>query len=55
MRDFHMSEHAAERYPLKRAFALLAWHNETNPWCAVERVGDGYIAQEAFERRKNEE
>jgi hypothetical protein len=51
MRDFHMNFKEANRFPLVQAFALAAWNNETNPWCAVERVGDGYIAQEAWKRR----
>lgn len=47
MRDFHMSETQALDYPLDRAFALLAWHAETNPYGRMVRVTDGYIAQEA--------
>lgn len=47
MRDFNMSEKQALRFPIIRAFALDAWNIETNPWCAVERIGPGYIGQEA--------
>jgi hypothetical protein len=48
MRDFHMSREQANRLPIIEGFALLAWNTETNPWCAVERIGDGYIADEAW-------
>lgn len=51
MRDFHMSEQQATRYPIIRAFALAAWNHETNGWYSVERASDGYIAQEAWNRR----
>lgn len=47
MREFHMTEKQTMRYPLIRAFALEAWNCETNPWCSVERIGPGYIKQEA--------
>ena len=47
MRDFHMSEKQALRFPIIRAFALDAWNLETNPWASVERLGPGYIWQEA--------
>ena len=46
MRDFHMSEEQAMNYPVNRAFALLAFHAETHPFCAQDRVSAGYIAQE---------
>lgn len=46
MRDFNMSEDQAMNYPTDRAFALAAFHTENNPWGNVERVGDGYVAQE---------
>lgn len=46
MRDFNMSEDQAMSYPTNRAFALAAFHVENNPFAAVDRVGDGYIAQE---------
>jgi len=32
---------------VNRAFALAAFHAETNPACALERTGPGYLAQEA--------
>ncbi len=48
MRDFNMSEHEALEFPLIRAFALVAFHNATHPTFALERVSDGYIAQEAL-------
>jgi hypothetical protein len=47
MRDFSMSEKQALDYPLDRAFALLAWSTEMNPWGRMVRVTDGYIAQES--------
>lgn len=46
MRDFNMSEDQALSYPINRAFALAAFHAETNPLCAAERASDGYVAQE---------
>lgn len=46
MRDFHMDYATANRFPLIRAFSLAAWNNETNAWCAMERVSDGYLIQE---------
>jgi len=50
MRDYHMSERAAMKYPLNRAFVLSAAAALRNPWCEMEIDGLGYIAQEA-ERR----
>jgi hypothetical protein len=45
----HMSmEYAMWEMPLIQAFALMAWRSEHNPWCDVNRVGTGYIAQEAL-------
>jgi len=47
MRDFHFSEEAALwDLPLVRAFAYRAWATESQPWAAVERMTEGYIAQE---------
>ena len=47
MRDFHMTEAQAMKYPLLRAFALLAFRSLDNPWCTMEIDGLGYLAQEA--------
>lgn len=52
MRDFHMNFKDANRFPLIQGFALVSWNMETNPWSAVERTGDGYIAQEMYRRRE---
>lgn len=52
MDNFHMTEDQAMSYPLIKALALAAWKTENNPWCAVQRVGDGYVAQEAFRLRE---
>jgi hypothetical protein len=46
MRDFNMNESQAMNYPLARAFALLAFHAETHPFCSQQRVSPGYISQE---------
>ena len=46
MRDFNMSETEALNYPLIRAFALMAFHQEHHPLCPADRASDGYIAQE---------
>ena len=46
MRDFHMSEQQAMRYPLARAHALCVFNALRNPWCPMEIDGDGYVAQE---------
>src|SRR6185312_15442320 len=46
MIDAHMDHKSANRFPLIQAFALQAAQAEANPWCAVERVSDGYISQE---------
>ena len=44
----HMNiEYAMWELPIIQAFALMAWRSEHNPWCEVNRVGNGYIAQEA--------
>ena len=48
MRDFHMSEPQAMKYPLNRAFALLAFHGVRHPMGSMEIAGDGYIAQERW-------
>ena len=50
MRDFHMTETQAMKYPLARAFALMVFRALDNPWCSMEIDGLGYLAQEA---RKN--
>jgi hypothetical protein len=48
-RDFHMPlDYVLDELPLNQAFALAAWNTEANPWCPVERVSDGYIAQERY-------
>ena len=48
MRDFGMSRiEAWDELPLAQAFAYRAWNAENNPWVAVGRTGDGYIAQES--------
>ena len=47
MRDFHMTETAAMKYPLIRAFALCAFHGLRHPFGAMEIANAGYIAQEA--------
>jgi hypothetical protein len=47
MRDFHMNENTAMKFPLARAFALAAFHVECNPFAPAERSSPGYIAQEA--------
>jgi hypothetical protein len=46
MRDFHMSMAAALQTDEAQARALQAWAMEANPWAPVQRVSDGYIAQE---------
>lgn len=51
MRDFHMNQSDALNFPIVQAFALAAFHAETQPFAQRERVGDGYIAQEI--ERKN--
>lgn len=49
IRDFHFTEaQAIDELPLARAFAYRAFATETNPWAAVDRVTDGYIAQQAY-------
>ena len=49
MFEGHMNmEYAMWELPLIQAFALMAWRSEHNPWCEVDRVGNGYIAQEAL-------
>lgn len=53
MRDFHMTFKAANYFPIIQGFALVAWNHETNPWCAADRVSDGYIAQEAWRNRQS--
>ena len=50
MVDAKMDEKTAMRFSLMKAFALQAAQIEANPWCAVERVSDGYIAQEMHRR-----
>ncbi len=45
----HMTpEYAQDEFPLVQAFALAAYDQENNPWCAVKRTTDGYIAQERW-------
>jgi hypothetical protein len=51
MRDFHMTETAAMKLPLNRAFALMAFHVQRHPVSPRELAGDGYIAQEARRRK----
>ena len=46
MRDFHHTYEQALACPINRAFALQAFHAETNSFCSMDRVSDGYIAQE---------
>ena len=53
MRDFHMSENQAMKYPLNRAFALLAFHGVRHPMAQLEIAEDGYIAQERFGHAEN--
>lgn len=38
--------------PLTQAFAFRSWDAENNPWMALDRKTDGYIAQERW--RKSE-
>ncbi len=47
IRDFHFTRGDLDYLGLDEAFALQAWATESNPWCAVKRVSDGYIAQHA--------
>jgi hypothetical protein len=47
MRDFHMNEEQALNYPTDRAFALMAFHAQHNPWCSMEPVSDAYLGQES--------
>ena len=56
LRDFHMGAGGAaavtrvmDELPLNQAFAFAAWNMEANPFASVDRVGDGYVAQEAYE------
>lgn len=42
-----MPMRAALQTPTDQAFALAAFHAENNPWCALDRAGAGYLAQEA--------
>jgi hypothetical protein len=47
MRDFHMSrDYVMDELPMVEAFAYRAWSAEANPFGGVDRVSDGYIAQE---------
>lgn len=46
MRDFHMTERDAMKYPLIRAHALCAFTRLNNPWVEMEITGAGYIQQE---------
>lgn len=47
IRDMHMSrDYAMWELPLNEAFAWAAFNTEMNPWCQVDRVTEGYIAQE---------
>jgi hypothetical protein len=49
-RDFHLPLNVAmDELPLAQGFALMAWSQESNPWCPMERMTDGYIAQEAYQ------
>jgi hypothetical protein len=50
MRDFHMTEKQALKYPLNRAFALVAFHGLYHPLAAQQLAADGYIAQERSRR-----
>jgi hypothetical protein len=50
IRDFHLSRpEVLDQLGLDEAFALQAWNTESNPWCAVRRITDGYVAQEAHQ------
>jgi hypothetical protein len=52
-RDFHFPlAYVMDELPLAQAFALAAWHCESNPWGKVDRATDGYLAQEAWRRRE---
>lgn len=53
IRDFHIPFNVAmDELPLVQAFALAAWNTESNPWSRVDRVTDGYIAQERFRNKQ---
>jgi hypothetical protein len=49
IRDFHMRpDYALDQLPICQALALAAFNYEANPYVKLERVSDGYIAQERF-------
>jgi hypothetical protein len=37
-----------DELPMIQGYALIAEATASNPWCAVEIEGDGYLAQERF-------
>ena len=53
MRDFHMSEPQAMKYPLIRAFALMAFHRMNNSFCEMQIDSLGYVGQEALQKSEN--
>jgi len=47
-----MTETAAMKLPLNRAFALMSFHAKRHPVSPLELASDGYIAQEAARQQK---
>jgi len=39
-------QYVLDELPMAQGWALIAWNLENDPWLAIERAGDGYIAQE---------